>query len=59
LAEASLIDAENLFRQPGPLQHAAGNLDNRHVEIVCAASARVNVSVLYQFVDTANPALAY
>src|SRR6516164_4946655 len=35
-------------------QHAAGNLDNRHVEIVCAASAHVNVSVLYQFVDTAN-----
>ena len=31
----------------------SGNLDNRHVEIVCAASARVNVSVLYQFVDTA------
>jgi len=29
-------------------QHAAGNLDNRHVEIVCAASARVNVSVFYQ-----------
>jgi hypothetical protein len=27
---------------------AAGNLDNRHVEIVCAASARVNVSVFYQ-----------
>src|SRR5262245_47901142 len=37
----------------------SGNLDNRHVEIVCAASARVNVSVLYQFVDTANwPLLA-
>ena len=35
-------------------QHAADNLDNRHVEIVCATSARVNVSVLYQFVDTAN-----
>src|SRR2546427_3044233 len=35
-------------------QHAAGNLDNRHVEIVCAASAHVNVSVLYQFVDTAS-----
>src|SRR5262249_40156509 len=34
---------------------AAGNFDNRHVEIVCAASARVNVSVLYQFVDTAKP----
>src|SRR5262249_36429247 len=32
----------------------SGNLDNRHVEIVCAASARVNVSVLYQFVDSAN-----
>src|SRR5215471_12739799 len=33
-------------------------LDNgespRHVEIVCAASARVNVSVLYQFVDSAT-----
>src|SRR5262249_37888716 len=27
--------------------HAAGNLDNRHVEIVCAASAHVNVSVFY------------
>src|SRR5215468_2852559 len=27
---------------------ATGNLDNRHVEIVCAASAHVNVSVLYQ-----------
>src|SRR5262249_46477834 len=26
----------------------AGNLDNRHVEILCAASARVNVSVPYQ-----------
>src|SRR5215813_4634784 len=36
-------------------QHAAGNLDNRHVEIVCAALARVNVSVLYQFVDSAKP----
>jgi hypothetical protein len=35
-------------------QHTAGDFDNRHVEIVCAASARVNVSVLYQFVDTAN-----
>jgi hypothetical protein len=35
-------------------QHAPGNLDNRHVEIVRAASARVNVSVLYQFIDTAN-----
>jgi hypothetical protein len=35
-------------------QHAANNLDNRHVEIVCAALAHVNVSVLYQFVDTAN-----
>jgi len=33
---------------------AAGNLDNRHVEIVCAASAHVNVSVLYQFVDTGH-----
>ena len=29
-------------------QHAAGNLDNRHVEILCAASACVNVSVFYQ-----------
>jgi hypothetical protein len=27
--------------------HAAGNLDNRHVRIVCAALARVNVSVFY------------
>src|SRR6516165_10525140 len=27
---------------------AAGNLDNRRVEIVCAASAHVNVSVFYQ-----------
>jgi len=35
-------------------QHATGKLDNRHVEIVCAASVRVNVSVLYQFVDSAN-----
>jgi hypothetical protein len=35
-------------------QHAAGNLDNRHVEILCAASARVNVSVLYQFIDSAK-----
>ena len=35
-------------------QHAAGNLDNRHVEIVGAASAHVNVSVLYQFVDSAT-----
>src|SRR5215472_15271747 len=35
-------------------QHAAGNFDNRHVEIVCAASAHVNVSVLYQFVDTGD-----
>jgi len=35
-------------------QHAASNLDNRHVEIVCAALAQVNVSVFYQFVDTAN-----
>src|SRR5262245_22854345 len=49
---------ELLLRKAGEAarcaQHAAGNLDNRHVEIVCAASARVNVSVLYQFVDTAN-----
>src|SRR5262249_17378552 len=30
------------------------NLDNRHAEIVCAASAHVNVSVLYQFIDTAK-----
>jgi hypothetical protein len=37
-------------------QHAASNLDNRHVEIVCAALAQVNVSVFYQFVDTANRA---
>ena len=29
-------------------QHAASNLNNRDVEILCAASARVNVSVLYQ-----------
>src|SRR5262245_17950780 len=36
----------------GCAQHTAGNFDNRQVEIVCAASARVNVSVLYQFVDT-------
>jgi hypothetical protein len=35
-------------------EHTADYLDNRHVEIVCAASARVNVSVLYQFVDTAK-----
>ncbi len=28
--------------------HAAGDFDNRHVEILCAASAHVNVSVLYQ-----------
>src|SRR5262249_12241913 len=35
-------------------QQAASNLDNRYVEIVCAASARVNVSVFYQFVDTTN-----
>jgi len=35
-------------------QHAAGNLDNRQAEIVCAALAYVNVSVLYQFIDTAN-----
>src|SRR5262249_41057672 len=35
-------------------QHAAGNLGNRHVEIVCAPSARVDVSVLYQFVDTGH-----
>src|SRR5262245_45514584 len=49
---------ELLLRKAGKAarcaQHAAGNLDNRHAEIVCAASARVNVSVLYQFVDTAN-----
>jgi hypothetical protein len=35
-------------------QHAAGNLDNHHGEILCAASARVNVSVFYQSFDTAN-----
>src|SRR5262245_23261433 len=29
-------------------------LGNRHVEIACAASAHVNVSVLYQFIDTAS-----
>src|SRR5262249_17103494 len=33
-------------------QHAARDSCNRHVEIFYAASARVNVSVLYQFVDT-------
>jgi hypothetical protein len=32
-------------------QHAAGDLDNRHVEIVCAASAHVNT---LPTVDTAN-----
>src|SRR5262249_23208684 len=37
-----------------PAQHAAGNFDNHQVEIVCAASAQVNGSVLYQCVDTAN-----
>src|SRR5262245_63047702 len=50
---------ELLLRKAGETarcaQHAAGNLDNRHAEIVCAASARVNVSVFYQFVDTAKP----
>ena len=30
--------------------------NNRHVEIVCADLAHVNVSVFYQFVDTANRA---
>src|SRR5262249_40610948 len=35
--------------------HAVSNLDNRHVDIVCAALAHVNVSVLYQFIDTASP----
>jgi|SRR5215469_11580627 len=36
------------------VSRAARNFDNRHVEIVCAASTRVNVSVFYQCVDTAN-----
>jgi hypothetical protein len=27
-------------------QHTAGYLDNCHVEVLCAASARVNVSVI-------------
>src|SRR5262249_36608561 len=27
---------------------AAGNFNNRHVEILCAASARVNVRIFYQ-----------
>ena len=31
-----------------------GQVFARHVEILCAALARVNVSVLYQFVDTAK-----
>ena len=35
-------------------QHAAGNLDNRHVAIVCAASTRVNVSAFLPTVDSAN-----
>ena len=35
-------------------QHAASNLNNRDVEILCAALAHVNVSVLYQFVDSAK-----
>jgi hypothetical protein len=39
---------------PRNAQHAAGNLDNRHVEVLCAVSAHANVSVLYQFVDTAK-----
>src|SRR5262245_66285573 len=50
---------ELLLRKAGETarcaQHAAGNLDNRHAEIVCAALAHVNVSVLYQFIDTASP----
>src|SRR5262245_18624451 len=40
-----------------PRAHASSMqpvLDNRHVEIICAPSARVNVSVLYQFIDTAS-----
>jgi hypothetical protein len=41
-----------LLRQAGEAarsaQHAAGDFDNRHVEILCAASAHVNVSVFYQ-----------
>src|SRR5215831_3733038 len=39
--------------RPGA-QHAAGNLDNRHVEIVCAASALVNVSVTIRAFDAAT-----
>jgi hypothetical protein len=37
-------------------QHAAGNFNNRHVEIVCAAQIRVNVRIFYQSVDTAKRA---
>ena len=32
-----------------------GQVFARHVEILCAALARVNVSVLYQLVDTVSP----
>jgi hypothetical protein len=38
----------------GGVELRAGNSNQRYGEVVCAASARVNVSVLYQFVDTAN-----
>jgi hypothetical protein len=34
--------------RPRSAQHAAGNFNNRHVGIVCAASARVNVRIFYQ-----------
>jgi hypothetical protein len=36
------------FRELAEKDTKAGNLNNRHVEILCAASARVNVSVFYQ-----------
>jgi hypothetical protein len=49
--EIEARSASLLLRQAGEIargaQHAASNLDNRHVAIVCAELARVNVSVLY------------
>ena len=35
-------------------QHAASNCNNRHVEIVCAAQIRVNVTILYQPLTAPN-----
>src|SRR5262245_37940546 len=49
-ANGSVVPTQHgrLATSARPAQHAAGNFDKRHVETVCAASARVNVRIFYQ-----------